>query len=120
MQGSSGSTGYVVLMLGAILFGVGVAISFTGIGACLGIPMVLIALPMIVFGAINRSRARSAHVDEIVRQSVSSTVARAMPPVAVGVPVGYLGICGRCSGTAKVEGGLCEQCSNDAREAMKP
>ena len=60
MPGGKGTSGYVIMIVGSSFFGVGIVISFTGIGACLGIPMAIIGLPIIIVGAIMYSRAKSA------------------------------------------------------------
>lgn len=78
MSGKTGTAGYV-MMVGTVMFGAGIAISFTGIGTCLGISMVLIGLPLLKVGAVMRSKAQSARVDAVVQQAVSESIARAMP-----------------------------------------
>ena len=110
MSGSTGTTGYVMMMVGAVMIGAGIAISFTGIGACLGIPMVLIGLPLLIIGAIMRSRARSTRVDAVVSQAVSESVARAMtqPLQPQLVPSGLA--CNQCGATIASNISFCPHC----------
>jgi len=81
-QGRSGTSAYVLLMMGCALFGVGVGISFTLIGACFGIPMALVSIPMIIVGAARYSRARAARIDATISHAVSQGIAREMRPLA--------------------------------------
>jgi len=74
----TGMAGYVMMMTGAVLFGGGLGISFTGIGACLGIPAMFVGLPLVVIGAIKYRRARSARIDAIIAHGVATSVARGM------------------------------------------
>jgi len=110
MSGSTGTTGYVMMMVGAVMIGAGIAISFTGIGACLGIPMVLIGLPLLIIGAIMRSRARSTRVDAVVSQAVSESVARAMtqPLQPQLVPSGLA--CNQCGAAIASNISFCPHC----------
>jgi hypothetical protein len=110
MSGSTGTTGYLMMMVGAVMTGAGIAISFTGIGACLGIPMVLIGLPLLIIGAIMRSRARSKRVDAVVSQAVSESVARAMtqPLQPQLVPSGLA--CNQCGATIASNISFCPHC----------
>ena len=113
MSGSTGTTGYVMMMVGAVMIGAGIAISFTGIGACLGIPMVLIGLPLLIIGAIMRSRARSKRVDAVVSQAVSESVARAMTQPSQPQLVPSSGpTCNRCGASAAINTSFCPQCGN--------
>jgi hypothetical protein len=99
------------MIVGSSLFGVGIVISFTGIGACLGIPMVIIGLPMIIVGAIMYSRARSARADAVIASSISEAVSRnvqsgQLAPKAwctsCGSPIDSTGpYCSRCGAAVK-------------------
>ena len=111
MIGKTGTAGYVMMMVGAVMFGAGIAISFTGIGACLGIPMVLIGLPLLIVGAVMRSRARSARVDAVVQQAVSESVDRAMPQQLSAPPAFTPGLsCNKCSAALAVATKFCPHC----------
>jgi predicted RNA-binding Zn-ribbon protein involved in translation (DUF1610 family) len=113
MSEGTGTTGYVMMMVGAVMVGAGIAISFTGIGACLGIPMVLIGLPLLIIGAIMRSRARSKRVDAVVSQAVSESVARAMTQPSQPQLVPSSGpTCNRCGASAAINTSFCPQCGN--------
>ena len=113
MSEGTGTTGYVMMMVGAVMVGAGIAISFTGIGACLGIPMVLIGLPLLIIGAIMRSRARSKRVDAVVSQAVSESVARAMTQPSQPQLVPSSGpTCNRCGAGAAINTSFCPQCGN--------
>jgi len=77
----SGTGAYALLMLGSAFFGVGVGLSFTFVGACLGIPMALVSIPMIIVGAMKYSRARAARIDATISHAVSQGIAREMRPL---------------------------------------
>jgi hypothetical protein len=86
MSETNGTVGYVIVMVGAVMCSAGIAISFTGIGACLSIPMAVIGLPLFIVGDVIRSKARAARVDAVVQQAVSESVARAMPQQSSAPP----------------------------------
>jgi hypothetical protein len=104
--GGKGTSGYVIMILGCAFLGVGIGISFTGIGACLGIPLAIIAVPMIIVGAIMRSRARAARVDAVIASSVSEAVSRnlqAHPPI----PTSW---CAACGSKVEATAAFCSGC----------
>jgi hypothetical protein len=107
-----GSTAYVILMLGAVFFGVGIAISFTGIGACLGIPMVFLALPMIIYGGMRYSKEKKALLDASVSRAVSQSVTdalRSTPQTA--------GTCSACGRAIEPLVSFCPHCGAKAGSA---
>jgi hypothetical protein len=119
MSGKTGTTGYVMMMVGAVMFGAGIAISFTGIGACLGIPMAVIGFPLLIVGAVMRSRARSARVDAVVQQAVSESVARAMPQQLSTPPVFAPGLsCNKCGAALAAATRFCPHCGAEVGDKL--
>ena len=106
MAKSTGTMGYTILMMGSVFLGIGVVISFTGIGACLGIPMVLVAIPMIIFGAISHSRARQARVDAVIASSIEEGLDKRMPPPSQGGAI----YCSSCGNPATTGSAFCASC----------
>lgn len=100
-----GTGGYVLIMLGSISVGAGVGISFTGFGACIGIPMALVGIPLIILGAIIRSRARDRRTDAVLAQAVASSVSRTtVPPHEDAVR------CGSCGESLPTDVASCPTC----------
>jgi hypothetical protein len=72
--------GLIIEIGGAFLCAVGLAISFTLIGACLGIPMALVGLPLMIWGAVWLFQAKAEKTKEIISVGIQQGLARHEPP----------------------------------------
>lgn len=73
----------ILLVSGWLLVILGMCLSFTGIGACLGIPMILLGMPLWIAGAVwlytlRMKRAQDA-IAEGVRRGIQAATAPQMP-----------------------------------------
>ncbi|HWM23696.1 MAG TPA: hypothetical protein VNP98_02655 [Chthoniobacterales bacterium] len=81
------SYGLTLEIVGAFLFVIGVAISFTLIGACLGIPMALAGLPLMIWGIVWLFQAKAEKTKEIITVGIQQGLAqREFPQTMIGPP----------------------------------
>jgi hypothetical protein len=79
--------GLIIEICGAFLCAVGLAISFTLIGACLGVPMALVGLPLMIWGAVWLFQARAEKTKEIISVGIQQGLARhELPRIGNGPP----------------------------------
>lgn len=78
--------GLTLEIVGAFLFFIGIAISFTLIGACLGIPMALAGLPLIIWGIVWLFQARAEKTEQIIAVGIQQGLARHQLPQTISGP----------------------------------
>jgi len=82
--------GIMLLISGWLLFFLGLILSATGIGACLGIPMIVLALPFIIWGAVWTWQGKVKRAEEAiatgVRQGIQQAQATTRPPTSTPPP----------------------------------
>lgn len=82
--------GLILNFAGAILFFVGLCLSFTLIGACVGLPMMAVGFPLIIWGAVWFYKARAEKAGETIAKSIQEGLSRferppaALPPASSG------------------------------------
>lgn len=71
MSGSQKHTWGVILnIVGGLLFVGGVALSFSIVGACLGVPMALVGLPLTIWGVVWTFQGKSQKQQEAIAAGV--------------------------------------------------
>lgn len=71
--------GLIIEISGAFLFAIGVGISFTLIGACLGIPMALVGVPLMIWGTVWLFQARAEKTKEVIAIGIQQGLTRHEP-----------------------------------------
>jgi hypothetical protein len=69
--------GFILLIGGWILFFLGLILSFTGIGACLGIPMILLGTPLWIWGAVWVWQGKVKRAEEAIATGVRQGIQQA-------------------------------------------
>jgi predicted membrane metal-binding protein len=69
--------GIIFLITGWVLFLVGILISFTVVGACLGIPMALVGLPLWIWGAVWAWQGKVKRAEEAIATGVRQGIQQA-------------------------------------------
>jgi uncharacterized membrane protein len=80
--------GIMLLISGWLLFFLGILLSFTGIGACLGIPMIVLGMPLWIVGAIMMWQGKAKRAEEAIAAGVQQGIqqARATKPTSTPPP----------------------------------
>ena len=73
--------GIVLNTIGGLLFVGGVALSFTLIGACIGIPMAIVGLPIAIWGVVWAFQGHSQKQQEAIAAGIREGIQyQALPP----------------------------------------
>ena len=82
--------GIMLLISGWLLVLLGILLSCTGIGACLGIPMIVLGMPLWIVGAIMMWQGKVKRAEEAiaagVRQGIQQAQATGKPPTSTPPP----------------------------------
>lgn len=88
MTSSSKLTWGIILgITGYLLFLIGIGISFTLIGACLGIPMALVGLPLAIWGSVWMWQGKVKRAEEAIAAGVRQGIQQAQTSSAVQPPL---------------------------------
>lgn len=79
--------GVLLNISGGVLFLGGIALSFTLIGACLGIPMALVGFPMLIWGTVWLFQAQSQRSQEAIAADVQQGLQHATFREASAAPI---------------------------------
>lgn len=93
------STGVILIASGSIGITIGIIISFTGILAICGIPMVLVCIPMIIWGYLMKAKDRDLKDQEFAERMLQTQA------VASGV-----NICPQCRAPNQMTSPYCPSC----------
>jgi hypothetical protein len=115
MAKRSGMTGLAVNVIGWVLVLVGIPLCFTFIGACVGIPMILAGIPMMVFGWMSYVKARSARIDSVLQQAVAEGVRQQVVQASQAPQVKPAKTCKACGAAMDVGQNFCPSCGLDQR-----
>ena len=66
----------------------GLALTFTVIGACIGIPMMIVGVPAMIWGAVLTFQGQAQRAQEAIAAGVQSGMYHAAPPRGGGVTSG--------------------------------
>ncbi|HVF71864.1 MAG TPA: YARHG domain-containing protein [Chthoniobacterales bacterium] len=81
--GTKFTWGLILALGGKILFVVGIALSFSIIGACLGLPMAAVGFPLIIWGYVWLYKARADKAREVIARGIREGLSQyELPPVA--------------------------------------
>lgn len=84
--GTKFTWGLILNLAGAVLFCVGFAISFTIVGACLGLPMMAVGFPLLIWGAVWIYKARADKAREIIARGIQEGLSRFELPATSSGP----------------------------------
>ena len=78
----------MLLISGWLLVLLGILLSCTGIGACLGIPMIVLGMPLWIVGAIMMWQGKAKRAEEAIAAGVQQGIqqARATKPTSTPPP----------------------------------
>jgi len=93
------STGVMLIASGSIGITIGIIISFTGILAICGIPMVLVCIPMVIWGYLMKAKDRDLKDQEFAERMLQTQA------VASGV-----NICPQCRSPNQITSPYCSSC----------
>lgn len=79
--------GIALLITGWLIVFLGIALSFTGIGACLGIPMILIGMPLWIWGAVWVWQGKVKRAEEAIATGVRQGIQQAAATQAAATKV---------------------------------
>jgi len=78
MSSSSKFTfGIALLITGWLIFLSGIVLSFTGIGACIGIPMILLGTPLWIWGSVWLWQGKVRRAEEAISTGVREGIQQA-------------------------------------------
>jgi len=69
--------GLVLGVGGTLIFGLGAILTATGIGACLGIPLILVAIPLCIWGGIWIWQGKVKRAEEAIAAGVQRGIEQA-------------------------------------------
>ena len=69
--------GIILTISGWLLVFLGLLLSFTGIGACIGIPMILVGMPLWIWGAVWAWQGKVKRAEEAIAAGVRQGIQQA-------------------------------------------
>ncbi len=89
-------------ILGGVFFIIGVFLSFTGIGACLGVPLIIVGFVLWVVGAVQLRQAAMRELGESIRKGIAEGAREARGSQEI--------LCPKCEAKMPIDAKFCPSC----------
>ena len=103
--------GLILGIGGALGLLLGLGLSATGIGACIGLPLAFVSLPFAIWGSCWIYQARSQTADQVIAAGMASGVREGIAAGTVSPPRQR---CGRCGNELGFDAAFCTECGTPA------